>query len=480
MNLILGANTIVPNSLLSTTISVFGVSLSEIDFSAYALYGKDLKIKTDDDMVFYSQLSNKKKTIQLQGINANTIEFNINIPTLSNDILKVAICATLSDSSANFSIVNRLNVKIKSASDLVCSGEISGKDRKESALILGELYQYRGSWKFKLIGQGFYGGLKALSEYYGIEVDGDNEDDFDGSGEVSQDTIKDFKLLLADYLSYKRPLNPKAFDKIDSFCVDRNIYFEDIVAYAKREVNSFMEFYLSTYYFEDIDEDKKLIYWLCEHLQPSKRIITDVKKKFSKLEKAEKVRKGKLKPIKTSGIIAKNTELVFFHLDYAMQPFDEEETEDEKTVFVHEGEVFVTSERIIFKSIDHVLNIPFSGLVSIDLDGDELSILSKSKKASCVIVSDDACILHAYIELALKMYHRQADVLQSSGNKRKKIPQAVMSSVWQRCGGQCVECGQTHALEFDHIIPLSKGGSNSEKNLQILCRECNLKKHGRI
>jgi hypothetical protein len=64
--------------------------------------------------------------------------------------------------------------------------------------------------------------------------------------------------------------------------------------------------------------------------------------------------------------------------------------------------------------------------------------------------------------------------------KREPIPEAVRFSVWRRDEGQCVKCGSRQLLEFDHIIPITDGGSNTERNIQLLCESCNRAKGSTI
>lgn len=63
---------------------------------------------------------------------------------------------------------------------------------------------------------------------------------------------------------------------------------------------------------------------------------------------------------------------------------------------------------------------------------------------------------------------------------RTPIPEAVRSEVWRRDGGRCVNCGSKENLQFDHIIPVSRGGATSPQNLQLLCQPCNLAKGAKI
>lgn len=65
---------------------------------------------------------------------------------------------------------------------------------------------------------------------------------------------------------------------------------------------------------------------------------------------------------------------------------------------------------------------------------------------------------------------------RSSGGRDRQIPAEVKTAVWRRDGGRCVECGSNEKLEFDHIVPFSMGGSNTERNIQLLCEVCNRSK----
>ena len=58
----------------------------------------------------------------------------------------------------------------------------------------------------------------------------------------------------------------------------------------------------------------------------------------------------------------------------------------------------------------------------------------------------------------------------------RNISGKVKSFIFERDNGKCIYCGSFENLEFDHIIPASKGGSNTERNIQLVCKKHNLQK----
>jgi hypothetical protein len=66
------------------------------------------------------------------------------------------------------------------------------------------------------------------------------------------------------------------------------------------------------------------------------------------------------------------------------------------------------------------------------------------------------------------------------GFAREAIPQRVRHEVWRRDQGRCVDCGSRERLEFDHIVPVSKGGSNTARNIELRCEACNRRKSASV
>jgi len=87
-------------------------------------------------------------------------------------------------------------------------------------------------------------------------------------------------------------------------------------------------------------------------------------------------------------------------------------------------------------------------------------------------------------ERSVEKMRREVEALENcdslDGAAREPIPEHVRLFVWRRDKGQCVRCGSRERLEFDHIIPVVAGGSNTERNIQLLCESCNRSKSAAV
>ena len=59
------------------------------------------------------------------------------------------------------------------------------------------------------------------------------------------------------------------------------------------------------------------------------------------------------------------------------------------------------------------------------------------------------------------------------GFGNRYITTQVKQAVMERDSGTCQSCGSVENIEFDHINPISNGGSSDQDNIQLLCRKCN-------
>ena len=123
---------------------------------------------------------------------------------------------------------------------------------------------------------------------------------------------------------------------------------------------------------------------------------------------------------------------------------------------------------MLFRSLAH---IPF---------GNEIEIRSGGKGAGRYAFDDGGERAVAIWQAAIGRANQTIVAAAEDKDTRRRISREVRQRVWQRYGGRCAECKSDTYLEFDHIIPVAKGGGNSDTNVQLLCRKCNLAKSDNI
>ncbi len=81
---------------------------------------------------------------------------------------------------------------------------------------------------------------------------------------------------------------------------------------------------------------------------------------------------------------------------------------------------------------------------------------------------------------ALKMRnaaHNAARRVKQRLNRTSELTK-IIGEIWDRCGGKCI-CGSGHRIELDHVVPVSRGGTNAKSNFQFLCFSCNRSKRAK-
>lgn len=115
---------------------------------------------------------------------------------------------------------------------------------------------------------------------------------------------------------------------------------------------------------------------------------------------------------------------------------------------------------------------------------------SSSSMACALDWHDDLLIaVESRVSGALLCIHNEfwgidewADPKPSRSTKSTMRP-ATRAAVWAKTDGRCVYCGiQTNpfsTFSIDHVVPVSKGGTDDLANLVPCCRSCNSRKGAR-
>ncbi|MFI5716336.1 TerD family protein [Nocardia sp. NPDC051750] len=204
----------------------------------------------------------------------------------------------------------------------------------------------------------------------------------------------------------------------------------------------------------------------------SGRLIDDLRARMARGRALSRLREGDLPTVRTPDLHLDAEELVY--LDIGATHIRELARGPKHT----EGRLIVSTKKLRFVGPGTGVEIPWSRIVSVAAELDTVVVAATSARGGASFAVADPEYLAAALEGALRIAKRL--VLAPGQRDSRSIPQEVKAEVWQRDGGRCVECGESHYLEFDHIIPLSRGGATSATNLQILCRGCNREKGANI
>jgi len=125
------------------------------------------------------------------------------------------------------------------------------------------------------------------------------------------------------------------------------------------------------------------------------------------------------------------------------------------------------------KSVGVEIDEDAAGRIARSADSTPLDVLNRLRHVrDFAHVEGSEKITLEVADAALKML-AAFDEKQEASDNRDAIPSAIRREVWRRDEGKCVKCGSRKNLEYDHIIPVSRGGSNTARNIELLCETCN-------
>ncbi|HOM52356.1 MAG TPA: HNH endonuclease signature motif containing protein [Phycisphaerae bacterium] len=225
------------------------------------------------------------------------------------------------------------------------------------------------------------------------------------------------------------------------------------------------------------EEEESTLAFLMERLKLSPRFRTYAEGEIRELKQITDILKGRLPSLNVHLTGRRNTEIVHFEGPGSYEEVKHLKSGQQRVL--HEGRVLITNCRLIFESPARTFDLNHRRVTRIAPRGDTLELSATGRGNGRYTFGSDSKLAFLIYEAAVRKAN-QTLVEQVDGLPTRHIPRDVRQRVYQKYGGRCAECGSNQYLEFDHIIPVTKGGSNSEQNVQLLCRRCNLKKSDKI
>lgn len=112
----------------------------------------------------YKAVANCQAIIFNQAGSSNWGSFDIDLDRLPSDLEKVVVLAFVTSDNSTFSKFGSISISTETI-----SGHINCKEKKETALILAEIYTRNNQWKIRINGQGYIQGIGALADSLALD-----------------------------------------------------------------------------------------------------------------------------------------------------------------------------------------------------------------------------------------------------------------------------------------------------------------------
>ena len=153
----------------------------DLDAAAFLLEDSG-KVSGSDDFVFYGNLKHPSGSVQHMGDNltgageGDDEQIMIDLSMVPANVTKIAFTVTIYDAETrrqNFGQVNNAFIRIynEENGEEMLRYDLGEDFSIETAAVFGELYKNGDEWKFNAIGSGYQGGLAALCENFGVDVE---------------------------------------------------------------------------------------------------------------------------------------------------------------------------------------------------------------------------------------------------------------------------------------------------------------------
>ena len=153
----------------------------DLDSAAFLL-GDNGKVTNQSDFIFFGNLNHPSGAVQHLGDNltgagdGDDEQIKLDLSKVPANISKIAFTVTIYEPEArrqNFGQVSNAFVRIynEANGEELLRYDLGEDFSIETAVVFGELYKNGDEWKFNAIGSGYQGGLAALCNNYGIDVE---------------------------------------------------------------------------------------------------------------------------------------------------------------------------------------------------------------------------------------------------------------------------------------------------------------------